>query len=300
MQRMLRSELFRSRSSFRWQWFALPLVLGLLVMPAQGVARADESEDEEGAEEAEPSLADRMKTLEVQTKEHLKAKNYSAIADVLAEAKALHAEAAEATNEPIGNRVVDLVGSLTKGAHADETAVAALDLLGELADPRGAKFVKSQLKQRRPAEVTPILERAVAAAGKLADGSLADPLLKIVEDSEHFGIAAAAIQALGAFGECKRERVQILERLVKSVKKNKPGGRKSGLAGGGGGVDDGGGGEGGTEGGQAGAASSRWGALSAVLPWALNALTGRTHNSADEWFQTVSDTKNLASLWRDK
>ena len=95
--------------------------------------------------------------------------------------------------------------------------------------------------------------------------------------------AAAAVRALGAFGQNKRARAKILETLVKTVKRAAPGGRS---------------GKGGGGGGKAGGADPRWEALAPAMVESLNELTGRKVAKPDDWFELYDRHKsNLENLF---
>jgi hypothetical protein len=187
---------------------------------------------------------------------------------------------------------------MAKGRRGEKAAPYVLDALGEMGDPRGSRYVRPFLHQHDLKKSDELLEKAVAVAGKLPDDDLVEPLLRIVEKSKTFGIAAAAMRSLGHFGHVKRYRKQILERLVKTVKKNKPGGRPGMRGSSGGGLDPYATGSGSVPYPNQSDPSARWGVLAGALPGALNALTGQKVASAADWFSVFDGAKrDLDSLF---
>lgn len=245
------------------------------------------------AEDRKAELTTKFKALAVEVKGHKKAKDYDALDGDLTRARELYEEASG--EDKLRGQIVDLFGSISRGCKSDVVAPYVLDALADIGDLRGAKYIKPFLKQRNVKVSSSLLQKAVAAAGEVPDPSLVEPLLKIVEKSKTYGIAADAIESLARFGKCKKKRCKILERLCKSIKKSKPGGRP-GMRGGGG-MDDGSGSVSESSAmGQAGGATARWNALARVLPGALNDLTGRDIHQATDWFDLVSESKGKLAI----
>ena len=245
------------------------------------------------AEDRKAELATQFKALAIEVKGHKKAKDYEALDEDLTRARTLYEEASG--DDKLRGQLVDLVGSIAKGCKSEVVAPFVLDALADMGDLRGAKYIKPYLKQRNLKVSSSLLQKAVAVSADVPDPSLVEPLLRIVEKSKTYGIAADAIESLARFGECKKKRRKILERLCKSIKKSKPGGRP-GMRGGGG-MDDGSGNMGNaTAMGQEGGASARWNALARVLPSALNSLTGRDIHQAADWFELVRESKGKLAL----
>ena len=276
------------RRSVPWwiQCRAVGLIVLVTVLAAPHAGAGDGEPAK--AKNGKADLAIRLKSLAAEVKAHKKAKDYTALDGDLDRAKQLYEDAAG--QDKICAQVVDLVGSMAKGPKADVVAPFVLDVLADIGDLRGARFVKPYLRQRDVKVCTSLLQKAVAVAVDLPDASLVEPLLKIVEKSKTYGIAADAIGSLGHFGKCKKKRTKILARLVKTVKKSMPGGRP-GMRGGG--VDDvsGAGADSPTAVGQDGGPTARWNALSRALPGALSMLTGRDLPQIQDWFQLVKDNK---------
>ena len=282
-----------------WTWGAV--VMLAIAWASSGAAADDAAASKAGRLEARcDALSDVVAT-------HLKKREYGSLDSDITEIKALYKAVTTAEKDELEDdlrddlkeMLVDLVRSMARGRHAKHTAVFVLRSLGELGDPNGAKTIRHYLRQPNPKESSPELQAAVAAAAHVPDDSLVEPLLKIVDRSKTFRIAADAIKSLGHFKTCTRKREKILEELVKSVKKNKPGGRP-GMRGGGTSGMDPNGGYGSTSApmGQEGSPAARWSTLSPVLAKAMNQLTGQKLTSAEDWFIAVHDAKgHLDSLF---
>jgi hypothetical protein len=229
--------------------------------------------------------------------EHEKAGDPAALVMDVKTAVALFQEAA--AEEKVQLELVKAVGGLSKSR--DETlAIAAIGALGEMKHEEGAKYLKSHLRVFDEDVVDPVVTAAIEASGQIAaDGAVA-ALIKMVEKSENYDVAAKAMRALGNFGR-SRHRTKILEALVDTTKRVKPGGPPR---------------RGGPPESPAGGAGSgepppmtnpnrgstaRWGVLAPVLPEALNQLTGQQFPSADDWFDLVDEHKrNLNDLFRNR
>jgi len=276
----------------------LSAFLIFLALNANPRAAAAGDEPEAKEEKKEPTLVERYDVLKDQVGTHLRKKDYEALDGDIGQVKQLYADAKQAEDKELPEKLVDLVGSMAKGGHARQTSTFVLDALADLQDPHGAKYVKPFLHQRDPEVFTVELEKAVAAAATVVDDSLVAPLLKLVESSKTYDLAADAVRALGRYGACKKKREQIIERLVRTVKKDKPGGRPRMR---GPGTDDPtGASDGGSPMGRESGAGARYGALAPALVSALNMMTERSVSSPEEWFDTVDSLKGqLGSLFSE-
>jgi len=242
------------------------LVVALLLPAAGALAAQAPSED--------------VDQLEVALRDHRRADDAAAISKDLEQAVDLY-QGIPKEEDDLRSRVVKLVGDVTR--ERDETVrLATFKALGTMGHEDGARFLKTWLKPRKDEHYAKLTIGAIEAAGRIADDSLVVPLLRVVDKSKNYRVAAAAMQALGCFGRCKRYRVRILEELSKTLMPDMPSRPKRGHE-----KDD-------TyippKNGTAG--TSRWAALSPVLPGALNDLTGRTLNGIGEWLDMVDDYKN--------
>ncbi len=204
-------------------------------------------------------------------------------------------------DEDLSKEVISLYADTMRAADADSTLVAALEAMGTTEDPRAAKIIKPYLRQRDRERADRVLVAAVEAAGRVVDSSLVRPLLTLVDDSKHYGLAARAIESLGAYRSCKRQRVNILKSVVKSVARSRPGGQPRMRGGASDPIDPSGGPGGSSPSGRYGGTTSRWSALTRVMTDSLNRLTGRTMNSPEDWFYVLKSRKNrLSSLFVDE
>lgn len=166
----------------------------------------------------------------------------------------------------------------------DVVKKAAMDALGAMADENGARYLNAWLRPVDDDEPdrAALARTATNAAAKIADDGHVGRLLKMVEKSDDLSVAASAMRALGAFGDCKRYRDQIIEDLVKTVQKDIPGKPRPGQQ---------------TQSGDylppvnGTSGNTRWGTLSEALPEALNELTGQKYMSAQDWFDIYADNK---------
>jgi len=243
------------------------------------------------ATEADESLGYRVKAFAKTVDGHKRAKDVRALTADLAHVQALYEEAASSDAEGEQKALVKVVGTLTK-SRDDDVRKAAIERLGLLGHESGARYLKPHLKPLKGARGATMTLAAIEAAGRIRDGSLTQPLLKIVDKSKHYGAAAKAMEALGNYRASKRYRERILEELAATLRRDVPGGAKRGhesqVANA---WIPGRNGTGGTE---------RWNALAPLLPKALNALTGQNVPSALDWMETVKTYKrNLSDLFTD-
>ena len=262
--------------------------LAVLTLAMSGPAWAEEARTTPGL-----SVAERLAQLEKAISAHKRAKDADGLLSDIKQLVGVHEQATE--DAKVRKGVIKALGGLTRSRPTCTTVkVAALEGIGATRDPDGARYVKSFLKRAlRARSTTAPMRAAVGAAQQIADDSLVDPLLKIVEDCRDFALAAQAVQALGHFRECKRKRAKILETIVDTVAKDCPGlkgrnkdpvpndqYRHTGEL-----------------------ARNRWQTLSRVLPTAMYELTGNeTLKGVDIhwWIEIVRNNKrNLNALFVD-
>lgn len=268
-------------------------IVGLISSAVLALAMSGPALAEEGTTQPGRSFEERLSLLKDSVADHKRAKDADALLIDIRAVVSLHEQAT--ADAKIRKASVKLVGGLTRGRIICSTvAVAALDGLGRMGDPEGARYVESRLK-RMPnnAKATTVMRAAIGAAKLLCDDSFVNPLLKIVKDSKNFTLAAQAVETLGKFRHCKRKRVKILKTLVDTTAKDRPGlkgrskdpipndqYRHTGEL-----------------------ARNRWQALSRVLPAALFELTRNESMkgaSADWWIDAVTNNKrNLSALFCD-
>lgn len=242
---------------------------------------------------ADEDLKTTLDKLGEQVKEHKSADDITALKADIKSAEDLYAQCED--DKKSRKTLVKLIGDLTRTRkpETDEPVVeAALLALGRIEDPDGAKYVKTYLKQPDAEEVPRHLISAITAAGMIHSDTTVKTLIKLVEKSKVTSVAVGAMNALANFGHNKRTREMILEALVDTVKKDKPGTRPNDRSG----TPDpvhtpysyGG-------------ATDRWAALSPVLPGVLNKLTGESFASVEEWAEALDAYKSdLESLFSNK
>jgi hypothetical protein len=235
--------------------------------------------------------ASKVKAYAAQIDEHKKADDKAALVADAGTGVALYREVL--ADEVQAKAVIKELGSLSKDRD-DDVKVAALTALGETQSEHAARYVKSYLRVVDEELIQPETTAAIQAAAKIADDGLVEPLLKMVDDSKNFEAAAQAMRALGGFGKVKRKREKILEELVDSVQRSKPGGRP--------------GNRGSNEvnpdashsPGKEGDPSSRWPKLAPALVESLNQLTGQKMTSPEDWFDVAKENKGkLGRLFKD-
>ncbi len=278
---------------------ALPFLVAALLLafgPARPPARADEAGEaggEGGGVEAPDPRAELLRRLDAltdQVRARIREKNEPALEADAAALVALHKEAEG--QKDIRRKAVDLLGEVAKAAKGDGLAVAALTALGDTEDPDAARHLKPHLGQRDAGAAPPPLVAAIRAARKVPDAALVGPLLKVFEKSKHNGAAREAMESLGYFRHLKSQRTRILEAIIESVRRSKPGvkgNQKDPLPG-----------EQASASGDA--ARNRWDALRQAMPPTLSRLTGRDLYgvTAEEWFSMVDEYKGrTADLFLD-
>lgn len=247
-------------------------LLALAAPPARVLA--------EGEGAVDPALA-KLSELEAAVAQHVRAK---AEDQLVAAAKAAVAIHKEVLKQPeLTKRVIAAMEACLKGVQVPGNRIRVIDLLAQTGDPQIARLIKPLLRPPNPKDADPVHLAAIAAAAKVPVADYVDPLLTMVDESKNMAVASASMTALGSFRTVKSKRVRILQALVKTVEKTRPGVRP-------GRPDE-----------DLDPARSdptnRWQALSPVLPSALNALTGQTISTADEWFQVVRQARDLNGLF---
>ncbi len=257
--------------------------LSLLIVLAPCVARAEDA--------SQTPLEAEASALEKTVAAHVKAKDADALVADMDALLLLYRRAGE--EDDVQARLVAAIGSITKFSKkgkGEDVLDLALTVLGETTDLRAAPYVKPFLKQRDVKKAGRLLLTAIFAAGRLPDEGLVEPLLKLVEKSKDYEVAADAIRALGNYKSCKKKRELILVRLVKSVQKGKPSGNagldplraKPKVL-------------------KKGSPVERWAVLSEVLPDALNKLTGQNLARATTWFEIVQESqRTIGKLFKDE
>ena len=197
----------------------------------------------------------------------------------------------DVTTEKLRKQLIDAVGKAPSIKRSDEVLAAVLDALGEMADPKGAKYIKKYLRMRNKEHASDTLQLAIKTAGLVPDKSLVGPLLTLYDKSKVIRVKQLAATALSNFGSVKRHRCKILETLIGSLKSVKPGGH--GRMSGSGANPDVPSGYG-----HYGGPAQIWSALSPIMPRILNKLTGQDVATLDTWFGIYNANKrNPKSLF---
>ena len=239
---------------------------------------------------AEGTLQERVAALEERVDAHRRDKAVGDLAEDLEQTLILFKEAERTQDgDRVQARLVKMVGSLTK-VRDDVVRIPALDALGSMGHEDGATYLKPFLKATLDERAQKRSAAAIDAAGEVADDALVLPLLKIVDKSKSYALAAKAAQALGRFRSSKRFRERIVEELAGTLKRDMPGRPKPGrdtpdayIPG-----------KNGTAG------TARWAALAGVLPGALNQLTGQRIGSIGEWLTIIHEyRRDLGVLFVD-
>jgi len=271
-------------------WAAV-LVAGLLA----GAAAAGE----EPGPDAE-DLLPRIDALADAVEQHDKADDLGALQQDAASALEIYRLCTEKQDKE-RKRTMDVLRTVLKCTREDAVVQAALRAIGGTSDAAAPGLVRPYLRQRDLEEGDPVLTTAIEVAGDMPDGSFVPPLLKIVERSKHYATAAQAMAALGHYGKDKRNRVRILESLVKTVAKCQPGGPPRTSRGGSQpGLDPSDPMTGAPMGKDTGP-GARWSVLSLAITPALNELTNRKIENVYSWLDLYDQyKKNLEVLFDDE
>jgi hypothetical protein len=272
----------RSRAvGFAWAVCAAVGVVGVF----GGGPACSADEPAATASEAEEAAA-RVTELEKAVQVHKADKDAVALRKDLDDLVAEHKKAAD---PKLRARVNALLGTVLKATDDESFERDALKAIGDLGDPDNWRHVRSYCQQSDPKVAPALINEGLECAGKLKNDDAVPHLLRIVEKSKVFPVAASAMRALGNFGASKRQRTRILSELVTTVRKNVPGGR--GMS-----KYDPTSGE--SVGGKNPGEETRWGTLSPAMVAALNQLTGQNVSTPQDWFDLYDRyKKNLGDLF---
>jgi hypothetical protein len=244
----------------------------LLVAP---VARAEEPETSGLPDDFGATCAD----LEARVAKHKEAKDEKALAADLDDLRKAYPKAIEPKHR---ERLNGVLGTILKGTRSESVEKAALEACGSLGDPAHWKLLRPYVQQPNPKVAPRLINEALAAVGALKPDDAVPHLLRLVEKSKVYPIAASAIKTLGCYGSNKKWRAKILEALVGTVKKSIPGGGSRSKS------DPN---TGATVSGKAGDDGSRWGTISPAFVAAANQLTGHTAATPEDWFDLCDQYK---------
>jgi hypothetical protein len=185
------------------------------VLPAR-VARADAA-----ADAALKEATGKVDELDKQIKKHLSVTTADDAlrADITAASKL----STELSDAKLKSRCLDLIGGILKGTTHDDLEKDAIKAFAALGSPDAGKWIVVYLKQASPKDEPPLLTDAIECAGKIKSDACVPSLLVIVDKSDVLPLAAASIKALANYGGNPRMREQILDSLVGTVEKDRPG-----------------------------------------------------------------------------
>jgi hypothetical protein len=164
------------------------------------------------------------------------------------------------------------LGKIVKDDDLGAARMAAVEALTALDDPKGAwKELAKALPGPKVEEAAEVDLAVVHAAGKLAQSRAVKPLTDLAYKAKDIRVAAAAAEALGGFREDKRGRVKILEELISVGRRTRPGQS--------------------TDKATSTEAYDRWAAVGPGVVKGLNALSGRSLNSFEDWEAMWEDHK---------
>ena len=234
------------------------------------------------------SLQERVADHEDRVDAHRREKASAALEEDLQHTIALFREAEGTPDaDKVQARLIKQVGALTK-VRDDVVRIAALDTLGTLGHKGCARYLKPFLKPYKDERGQERAAAAIQSAGEVADDALVQPLLKVVDKSKNYSVAAEAVRALGKFRDCKRHRKRIVEELAKTLRSDMPAAPKPGR-------DTG---DSYIPGKHGRAGTARWIALSTVLPAALNELTGQDIANVGDWLALIREyRRDLGALF---
>lgn len=186
---------------------------------------------------------------------------------------ALYADAAEADKKALAAAAGQALKSKSESVQQ-----AGLDALvgtkdGEAAWKAGLKGVMPDPKAD---EAKPFELRALATLKDLHPEAAVAPLLGLFQKAKDPKVCAAALEALSGY-ERSKQRVSILDEVVKVVRTAKPGKSTS----------------------KAVSATPKWTEISGKVVPAFNALTGQSVADLDTWLQMIDEhKKKMADLFQ--
>ena len=150
-----------------------------------------------------------------------KADDYAGLAAAMEEVGAIY-EATE--NEGVRGKLRAEMGKVARDKKAGEARLPAITALVGLDDPKGAwKELSKLMPKGKEEEATEIDLAVVVAAGTTAQSKSVKGLQELAMKAKDAALASAAAKALGGFRQDKRNRVKILEELIKVGQRTRPG-----------------------------------------------------------------------------
>jgi hypothetical protein len=273
----------RGARTFAW------VVVATLAFSGFGFAPSASADEEPAKEPVGDLSAAEVADLEKAVEAHRVDKDVVALRKDLDDVCAAHKKA---TDPKARASLNTLLGAILKGANDEGLEKDALKAIGDLGDEDNWKYVRAYCQQPDPKVAPPLIAEALECAGKLKNDDAVPHLLRLVEKSKVYPVAANAMRALGNFGQSRRQRGKILTQMIGAVRRSVPGGPAKGKS------DPNTGGYIPPK--SASGDDSRWGALSPALVASCNQLTGQTASTAQDWFDLYDRyKKNLNDLFSD-
>jgi len=173
-------------------------------------------------------------------------------------------------------KLLGALGKIAKDKKAAEARPAAVTALVQVEDPKPAWKQISKLMPGPKVEEASDLDLAVVnAAGELAQSRALKPLYELLGKAKDNKLARAAGIALGGYGADKRGRVKVLEELIDTGKRIRPG-RSTDKA-------------------VSPEATARWREVGPGITKGLNRLTGQDLGTFEEWEAVYKENKKRPS-----
>ncbi len=245
--------------------FAVALALSLLVLTPSFSSAEDEVPPAE-------ALLDEITTL---TKEEA----FGALVDAVAKVPEIYLAS---ENDGLRGKLRSALGKVARDKDAGDARIAAIEALLGIEDPKAAwKEMSKLMPKGKEDEASPIDLAVVKAAGVLAQSRSIKALGELAMKAKDPSLAAVAAVSLGGYAEDKRNRVKILEELIKIGLRTRPG--RS------------------TEKATSTVALERWARVEKGVVTGLNTLTGRSLGGFDDWEVLYKDNKKRpATLFLDE
>lgn len=169
-------------------------------------------------------------------------------------------------------KLLGAVGKIARDRKAGEARATAVVVLSQLNDPKGAwKQLSKLLPSHKVKEATKLDLAVVKAAGDLAPDRAKKPLLELLGKAKDAKLSAEAALALGGYRKDERGRVKILEEMIDTGKRIRPGNSKDQNA--------------------SAEAIARWTEIGGALAKGLNRLTGQELGTFEEWEVIYKENK---------
>lgn len=249
-----------------------PLALRLALLSAPLCALLASTLAPARAEEAAPTPAHALLT---ELEAAKAAKDDGKWAEALKRVATVYADATEADKKALAAAA----GAGLK-SKADSVQLAALDALKGTKDGEAAwkAGLKAELPDPKAEAAKPFELKALEAVKELRPEGAVSVLMGLLQKAKDPKVCAAALEALGGY-ERSKQRVAILDELVKVIRNAKPS-RASG--------------------GNMSAPTPRWTEMEGKVVPTLNALTGQSVADLDTWLQMYDENKKRpAALFKN-